>query len=217
MRLSPALLLLLLLSSLANVQADEWWAWTWLETWHHGKNTVGLFLANRYDTENLAIMQLASPRLKRKLAPWLEGSLGFSLLQLKELKSDEHFLQGRPELELNPHFQLTDHWQLDWRNRMEWRRNESESLKGSRLRHRLQLGWTLPEALGPLTRLFVSNEWLIDLKRHQWAENRVVPLGLTFKTSPHTDLDLFYMLVSTKPKENWQNESIIGTYLRVKF
>jgi hypothetical protein len=216
MRLYPVLLMLLL-SSPAKMRADEWWAWTWLETWHHDKNTAGLFLANRYDTGDGAVVQLASPRFKRELTPWLEGGIGLSLLQLKDLKTDERYLQGRPELELNPHFNLTDHLRLDWRNRMEWRWNERESLKGSRLRHRLQLSWTLPDALGPLTRIFVSNEWLIDLNRHQGTENRVVPLGLSFKTSAHTDLDLFYMLVSTKPKESWQNESIIGTYLRVKF
>ncbi len=51
----------------------------------------------------------------------------------------------------------------------------------------------------------------------EWSENRVVPAGLSFATSAHTDLDLFYMLLSHHQHDDWQTESVIGTYLRVRF
>ncbi|MEQ1748939.1 MAG: DUF2490 domain-containing protein [Prosthecobacter sp.] len=207
----------ILLVTAIPAQADEWWAWSWLEVWRQEKNSAGLFLANRYDTDDAFLMQLASPRFKRELLPWLDGGIGLSLLQIADVKSGERHLQGRPELELNPHFDLTPHLRLDWRNRMEWRWNEEETLTIHRLRHRLQLTWTLPEAIGPWTRIFASNEWLTDLHRRQLTENRVVPLGLSFKTGKHTDLDLFYMIVSSKTPLEWRHESVLGTYLRVRF
>ncbi len=42
-------------------------------------------------------------------------------------------------------------------------------------------------------------------------------LGITLKTSAHTDLDLLYMLFSHHIQNDWQTESVIGTYLRVRF
>ncbi len=100
---------------------------------------------------------------------------------------------------------------------MEWRKNERAAFTTHRTRHRLQLGWTLPQPIGPLTRVFLSNEWLIDLHRQDWTENRLVPLGLTCKLSRSCDLDLFYMIFSQRGKIEWKNESVLGTYLRVKF
>ncbi len=207
----------IILTAVIPARADEWWAWSWLEVWRQEKNSAGLFLVNRYDTDDGSIVQLASPRFKRELLPWLDGGIGLSLLQIEDVKTGDRHLQGRPELELNPHFDLTPNLRLDWRNRMEWRWNEEEAFTTNRLRHRLQLGWTLPDSIGPWTRIFVSNEWLIDLHRSQCTENRVVPLGLSFKTGKHTDLDLFYMIVSTRKPLEWRHESVLGTYLRVRF
>jgi hypothetical protein len=44
-----------------------------------------------------------------------------------------------------------------------------------------------------------------------------VPVGLSFKTGKRTDLDFFYMIVSTRTLAEWRHESVIGTYLRVRF
>ena len=56
-----------------------------------------------------------------------------------------------------------------------------------------------------------------DLHRLQQSENRVVPLGVTFKLGAHSDLDVFYMITSLRAQAHWQHESVIGTYLRVRF
>jgi hypothetical protein len=207
----------IVLLTVVPAAADEGWIWVWLEAWRQEKTSAGLFLAGRQDAHHGSVVQLASPRIKRELLPWLDGGLGLSLLQIEDVNSGRRYLQGRPELELNPHCNLTPSLRLDWRNRMEWRWNEDAALTTSRLRHRWQLGWTLPEAIGPLTRLFASNEWLFDLHRSQWGENRVVPVGLSFKTGKRTDLDFFYMIVSTRTLAEWRHESVIGTYLRVRF
>lgn len=100
---------------------------------------------------------------------------------------------------------------------MEWRWNEEESLTTHRLRHRLQIAYTFPQPLGPLTRVYANNEWLTDLHRMQRTENRLIPLSLTFKTGTKSDLDLFYMILSSRAQGTWGHESIIGTWWRVRF
>lgn len=202
----------------ACLQADEWWAWSTLEFIHEPPWTAGLFLGHRFDDADAFTSLIISPRVRYELTPWLDAGLGLSLLNIANTHTSEHHLQGRPELELNPKFNLTKHLRLDLRNRLEWRMNEDQSLTTSRARHRVQLAWTFPHSLGPWSRVFISNEFLIDLHSEVWTENRCVPLGFTFKTGPRSDLDLFYMILSTRrPHADWLYESVLGTYLRVKF
>jgi len=201
----------------ATASADEWWAWTLLDCWHETPWSAGVLMVNRLDFDDGAIVQMVSPRVKYEALPWLDVGLALSLLRIENTSTGDAYWQGRPEFELNPKFDLTDHLHVEWRNRMEWRDNEGEDFTTHRTRHRLQLAWTLPQPVGPLTRVFASNEWLIDFHKGEWSENRLVPAGLTFKTSTHTDLDLFYMLLSHHTHDEWETEQVIGTYLRIKF
>lgn len=209
--------LILFLLPGTELQADEWWAWTSLEFWRQPPWVASVFLGNRLDRDDGAYVQIVSPRLKYQVAPWLDLGLGLSALSIENPASHIRYFQGRPELEINPKFDLTRNLRLEWRNRMEWRWNEGEPFTTHRSRHRLQLAWTLPRPIGPLTRIFASNEALVDLHRHQWRENRLVPLGATLKVSAQADLDLFYLLLSSRSGDGWHAESVLGTYLRVRF
>lgn len=199
------------------LQADEWWAWTMLDFVHEAPWTVSVFAGHRFDDADAFTAAFVSPRVHYEAAPWLDLGLNLTLLDIANPRTSERTSQLRPELELNPKLNLTPHLRLDLRNRFESRWNEDESLTTHRTRHRAQLAWTFPHALGPWTRVFISNEWLIDLHRQNWVENRCVPLGLTFRTGPQADLDLFYMIDSTRPRQDWRHESILGTYLRLRF
>jgi Protein of unknown function (DUF2490) len=210
-------ILFLLLLTTTCLRADEWWAWTNLEYWRAPKTRASLFLGNRADVDDGSYVQIASPRVKHALLPWLEGGIGLSLLSIENTRTGDRVMQFRPELELNPHFDLTKQLALEFRNRLEWRWNEAQTFTTHRSRQRLQLAWTLPHPLGPLTRLFIGNEWLTDLHRLQQIENRLVPLGLTFRLGTQSDLDVFYMITSTRSQDHWQHESVIGTYWRVRF
>ncbi len=199
-----------------TARADEWWAWTMFDVWREPPWSAGVLTVNRFDFEDGAIVQMVSPRIRYELCSWLDTSIALSTLSI----DGDHgrYWQFRPELEIDPHFDLTDHFRLEWRNRMEWRDNEgSEDLTKNRLRHRVQLAWTFPRQVGPWTRVFVSNEWLIDLHKSDWTENRLVPAGITFKTSAHSDLDIFYMLLDHRQRDGWETEQVTGTYLRVRF
>jgi hypothetical protein len=209
------LLFLVLLATAAH--AGEWWSWTLLDVWHERPWSGGVLLVNRLDFEDGDIVQMISPRVRYELLPWLEAGVALSALNIENTSTGDRYWQFRPELELNPKFHFTDHLKLECRNRMEWRDNEREDFTTHRSRHRLQLAWTLPQPVGPVTRLFVSNEWLIDLHKGEWSENRLVPAGLTFKLTDHTDLDLFYMLLGHHLRGEWQTEQVIVTYLRMRF
>lgn len=208
---------LLLFGTLSGLSAEEWWAWATADVWQSGPFTGSMFLGSRFDLDDGAIAQTLAPRLKYELVSWLDAGVNFSLLNIDSAAPNDQHLQGRPELELNPKFNLTKHLRLDWRNRIEWRWNEGNGLTSHRSRHRLQLAYTLPHPLGPLRRVFANNEWLLDLHGHGWNENRLVPAGLTFRLSPQADLDVFYLLQSTRPRDNWRMESVIGTHLRCRF
>jgi hypothetical protein len=207
----------LLLLSTSGLSADEWWAWSHVEFWKVEPWSAGVFLGNRLDVDDGAYVQIVSPRLKYQLLPWLETGLGLSVLSIENTSTHLRKSQFRPELELNPKFDLSPTIRVEMRNRMEWRENEGESLTQSRSRHRLQLAANLPNPVGPISRLFVSNEWLVDLHRQRWTENRLVPMGVTFNLTGRSDLDLFYMLLSQDTQKGWHSESVLGTYLRFRF
>jgi hypothetical protein len=210
-----AALLALILCTCAG-KANEWWGWTSLEFWRQERARAWLFMGNRLDLSDGPYVQIVSPRFKYELLPWLDVATGQSALSIENTKTDERHFQWRPELELNPHWNPIPSVAIEFRNRMEWRWNEGEAFTTHRSRQRLQVAWTLPHPLGPLTRVFASNEWLTDLHRHQWTENRLVPAGLTFKLGSKANLDVFYMLVSSRAQPDWRQESVLGTYLRVR-
>lgn len=211
------LLTLLGLLAVLPARADEWWAWSNVDYYRRPPWTGSVFMGNFADEVDGSYAQMVSPRVKYAAARWLDLGLGLSMFRLENIATHDRYDQLRAELEVNPHYELTSHVRLDWRNRMEWRENQGAPSAANRTRHRMQLGWTLPQPLGPLTRLFASDECLMDLHLRRPTENRIVPLGLTFKLTDSMDLDLMYMIDSKRTKTAWKSESVIVTYLRVRF
>lgn len=210
------LLLFLCLLSTLTAQADEWWAWANVDYYRKPPWTGSVFMGNFADEADGTYAQMVSPRVKYAAARWLDLGLGLSMLRLENTATHNRYDQLRPELEINPHYELQQ-LRLDWRNRMEWRENQGVPSTSNRTRHRLQVAWTLPQPLGPLTRIFASDECLMDLHLRRPTENRFIPLGLTFKLSDSVDLDLMYMIDSKRTKTAWKSESVLVTYLRVRF
>jgi hypothetical protein len=210
------LLLFLCLLSTLTAQADEWWAWANVDYYRKPPWTGSVFMGNFADEADGTYAQMVSPRVKYAAAKWLDLGLGLSMLWLENTATHDHYDQLRPELEINPHYELQQ-VRLDWRNRIEWRENQGVPSTSNRTRHRLQVAWKLPQPLGPLTRIFASDECLMDLHLRRPTENRFIPLGLTFKLSDSVDLDLMYMIDSKRTKTAWKSESVLVTYLRLRF
>lgn len=207
---------LLLGCSFHRSRADEWWAWTSVEYWRNDRARASIFAGNRLDTRDGAYVQILSPRFRYAALPWLDLGLGQSVLSIENVRSGERHWQWRPELEVNPRLSLGRNLDLELRNRMEWRWNEHEAFTTHRSRHRLQATWKLPQPLGPITRVFINNEVLTDLHRGQRTENRAVPAGLTLRVAPDVDLDLFYMVLSSRAQPAWHHETVIGSFLRIR-
>ena len=212
----PLLTLLCILWTLP-AHADEWWAWTNIDYYRKPPWTGSLFMGNFADEVDGSYAQIVSPKVKYAALDWLDVGLGLSMLRLENITTHDRYDQLRPELEINPHYDLTKELRVEWRNRMEWRENQGAPSTFNRTRHRLQLAWTLPRPLGPLTRIFANDEILMDMHLRRETENRFVPLGLTFKITDSMDLDVFYMIDSKRVKTYWKLESVLGTYLRVRF
>lgn len=49
--------------------ADEWWAWTTVDWWRNDSTAASPFLGNRFDFDEGAVVQIASPRLKYAVTP----------------------------------------------------------------------------------------------------------------------------------------------------
>lgn len=211
------LLALLCVLTAHPLHADEWWAWSNIDYYRKPPWTGSVFMGNFADEVDGSYAQIVSPRVKYAATDWLDLGLGLSMLRLENIATRDRYDQIRMELEVDPHCDLTKQLRMDWRNRMEWRENQGAPSATNRSRHRMQLAWTLPQPLGPLTRIFASDEILMDLHLRRQTENRLVPLGLTFKLSEAMDLDLMYMIDSKRAKTAWKSESVIITYLRVRF
>lgn len=173
-----------------------------------------LFLHQLAEDGRGPIVQLASPRFKYKVQPWLELGAGFSFLQTENSVSEEFSSQYRPEIELNPTLQMGPHWKLVLRNRFEMRWNEGVGKPRPRTRHRALLTRSV-EGVGPLTAIYASNEFLLEHDRGGWEENRVVPGGLTLRLSNWASMDLFYMVRSTHAVGHWSHDHIAGLVLKL--
>ena len=211
------LLTLLCLLWTLPAHADEWWAWTNIDYYRKPPWTGSLFMGNFADEVDGSYAQIVSPKLKYAALDWLDLGVAMSMLRLENITTHDRYDQRRPELEINPHYDLTKELRVEWRNRMEWRENQGAPSTFNRTRHRMQLAWTLPQPLGPLTRIFANDEILMYMHLRRPTENRFIPLGLTFKLTDSMDLDVFYMIDSKRVKAYWKLESVLGTYLRVRF
>jgi hypothetical protein len=68
---------------------------------------------------------------------------------------------------------------------------------------------------GPLAAVYFSDEWLVELDRGDWTENRLIPVGLTFAVTKQVAVDLFYMVRFFRGDEAWANEQVAGVSLKL--
>lgn len=198
----------------AELGADVW-AWLDVTVWKNADSRFHLFSHQAMADGRGPIVQLISPRFKHRIQPWLELGTGFSLLRIERGGGDESvFDQVRPEFECNPILQLGKSWTIHIRNRAEIRWNDWQGEPRPRMRHRLQVTRSL-EDFGPVAAVYLSNEWLLELDRGDWTENRAVPIGMTFTITKKTAVDFFYMLRSFRFDDGWTTDHVVGVFLKL--
>jgi hypothetical protein len=122
---------------------------------------------------------------------------------------DEH----RAEFEVNPHYTFHNGVQINLRNRWEHRWFIDTDRQNDRSRHRLE--FVVPvKRMGPLTEIFSQAEVFYDYDRELTSEERIVPLGLTFKLARQVKLKTFYMWqpIQFAPGE-WSSSHVFYTQL----
>jgi Protein of unknown function (DUF2490) len=196
-------------------EGTDVWAWLDVTVWQEGDQRFHVFSHQAMADGRGAISQLVSPRFKYRAQPWLELGAGFSMLNLERRDSEESsYDQARPEMEVNPIWRLSEDWRLHFRNRVEVRWDEWGGEPRPRMRHRVQLTRDLDE-WGPLVALYSSNEWLVELDRGDWTEDRWVPLGFSFEVTKGVVLDMFYMMRFFRGDDAWTDESVAGVFLKL--
>ena len=165
-------------------------------------------------------LYLASPRFQYKLFDNFDMELHYTYLGFKKnTPSAGRSLfnyQHRAELELNPHWEVGEWLKVHVRNRMEYRWIEDQGSDNTRYRHRWQFTFPL-KGLGPLRSVYLNSEFFIDQAKEDYTENRAVPLGLNFRLSDKTKLQVFYMIQMKKGQEDWSSNQILGTHLIMSF
>ncbi|MCB9799624.1 MAG: DUF2490 domain-containing protein [Candidatus Omnitrophica bacterium] len=126
-------------------------------------------------------------------------------------KTNEFKYQHRFELEATPHWALPGQFKIKNRNRMEFRWIEGRGSDNGRYRHLWELYRSLD--LGWLKGIYINNEFFVDFARHQIAENRVTPVGITLRFNQHAGLKVFYMIQSQKGGFDWKSNQILGTQI----
>ncbi|MEN3942370.1 DUF2490 domain-containing protein [Prosthecobacter sp. SYSU 5D2] len=156
-----------------------------------------------------------SHRIQFDPQSWLGLSLNYTWLHTLPLGTDEFVDMHRPELEISPRWHgFGLEWEL--RNRLELRYIEDVDEVRPRLRHRLQA--TLPlTGLGFLSALVFSDELFYDTTLDRVSENRLLPLALNFKLSPHSNLITGYGVQSFWNNGDWVHSHLIVSTLQITF
>jgi hypothetical protein len=124
--------------------------------------------------------------------------------------------EHRAEFEIDNHWDLNERVELNLRNRLEQRWFIETGATDLRSRHRAEFVFPLKHC-GSLTALFSSAEFFYDWDNNRNSENRVVPLGLTFKLSERLSLKTFYMWQSIHQVQNWTQSHVLYTQLYFTF
>jgi len=109
-------------------------------------------------------------------------------------------------------FNLTPHWSFKSRNNLHLRWIEGKDSPNVRTRHYLEMAWK-PENSRRIRGFYSGNEFFVELAHKTTPENRFTPFGARLKMNDRTNLTLFYLIRSTKPRGKWQHAHVLGTYL----
>ena len=108
-------------------------------------------------------------------------------------------------------FALTPRWTFKSRNNLHLRWIEDRDGPNIRTRHYIELAWN-PENSRRIRGFYAGNEFFNELAHKATPENRFTPFGARLKVNDRTNLTLFYLIRSTKPRGEWQHAHVFGTY-----
>jgi hypothetical protein len=211
----PILLLLsCLLAGGLWLRADDFQSWQRfsLTAWHKGDWEMQLHEESRWNRDSSRLNeQLITPQILWQANEIWRFSVAYTYYRYHSGNGFDN--EHRLELEANPHWKLTDWVTLDLRNRLEVRFRDGPSNGPERTRHRIQYTFPLAHA-GPLKSLYFNDEFFLDLDHKQLNQNRLTPLGLSFKLNDYAQLRLYYLVQSIRTHAEWDHAHVLGTQLQ---
>jgi hypothetical protein len=142
---------------------------------------------------------------------YLESKVNNRIAGRSELK-----FQHRAEVEVIPRWTVGDWLKVDLRNRVEFRWIEDNGSHNTRFRHRLTLDFPLKKT-GIVKSVYTSSEFFYDHAKHEYNENRTVPVGLSLKITDKTSLKVYHMIQSTASADNWRSNQVLGALVSTSF
>ena len=159
---------------------------------------------------------------KAKFDFWKNLTLGLNYTYLNSKVSsrlagrDEFKFTHRIEPEMTPHWKVGDWLNLEIRNRVEFRWIEDNGANNTRYRQKWTFDFPLKNIL-PVKSVYTGNEFFYDQKKHEYNEDWLTPLGVSFKVSDKTSFNVYYMIQLKKGIDDWSSSSVLGTVLSMAF
>lgn len=176
-------------------------------------------LRKGHDAEDV-VLYFVSEKMAFDLWKYLSLGLNYTYLNSKvnnKVASRSEFKeQHRAEVEVNPHWGVGDWLKISVRNRVEFRWIEDNGSHNTRYRHRWTFTFPL-KGMKALQAVYFNSELFYDQAKHEYNENRTVPLGLKFKINDKASFDLYYMIQSKGVSRNWSSNQVLGTLVSVSF
>lgn len=205
--------ILLLGCALLPVRAEDHQLWSSLSAtvWRRERISLGLYAEARLrDDISEPYGYYIGPKLSYKL---LSGLTAATSLKYIQNKSGEHFEElHRLEVELERTVTIAGYrWR--WRERVETIDRDG---RATRTRFRHLLACARPTGQPVLTRVAAQAE-LFNEDGPSWriSQTRITPLQFTFAASPRVNLDLGYMLLSTKSRGDWDRAHVLQFGFRI--
>jgi len=138
---------------------------------------------------------------------------GFGYRQIFEKKNAEFKQENEPYIIATLFWGLSG-FKFDSRNRLEYRHfNYQTDLWRYRNKFTMKFPWKFTRiGIQP----YLSDEIFLALNRTQLNQNRFYS-GLLFNLTSNINLDIHYLLQSTKGSDRWIDANVLGTKLKISF
>ncbi len=212
------------------------WLWCWCETRSaHGddqmqgwyQSLIWKRLNEQWSVGNYAEARLndgvdtlhtwiASPRLRYDVGPRFHMQMNTTWFEALNGPQTAAIRAFRLELEANPSLPLGEDFMFSMRNRYEWRWRSDPNAYDTRIRIRPQLDWVMARD-GLFRGLYANNEFFYDFDQNRFSENRLTPLGATFRPSREVELRIFYLWRRTASGTRWFTYHALGVQSAISF
>ncbi len=200
-----------------SINDTEYWQYFNYDNWKCGKCrlfSVGEMRFNHH-LSTLYYGRLTEGTAYQALS-WLDLEAHYSFIYYKDPGATHFINVSRLELEANPSLQFSNGVKLIWRNRLELLKKQAIPGIQSLFRQRLKAVFPISNH-GSLVSFSCYDEVYYDLDTHQFTQNRLVPLALTFALSSRATLELFFMIrhFYSSSSDRWYRNVVFGS--EVKF